>query len=346
MSVLRVKLSEWREYWVVCGITLLVTLLCLAIPQMGPDSDGLIYLLAIILMSLKVGRWPMLFAALLSAVIWEYIFVEPRWAFALNSLQDILLVCIYVVVALIAGQFVDRIRVQAKAERLQQESERLHRTLLESVSHELRTPLAVMGAALESMEGQGAVVAEMQMAVNRLNQLVSNLLDQSRLESGSLRARMDWCDAADIIHATMNGAKDAVGNRRVNIHVSEDLPPIRADFGLTEHALSNLVLNAARHTPEGTPIAVEAGLTKGGDRAFFRVTDAGAGLAPALRNRLFQKFARGDSARPGGLGLGLSICQGFIAAQDGDVIWQENPTGGSIFTIYLPHSSPQPEPPS
>jgi K+-sensing histidine kinase KdpD len=344
MSVIRRMARDWREYLSVCLIVLLVTAIGLAIPQLTPDSDGLLYLLAIILMSLKVGRWPMLFAALASAVVWEYIFVEPRWNFALASIQDILLVCIFVVVALIAGQFVDRIRVQAQTERLQKESERLHRTLLESVSHELRTPLAVMASAIENVEGSPAVVAEMQTALTRLNRLVGNLLDQSRLESGSLRPRMDWCDATDIINETMGGVTDALVGRKVSVQVHDELGPIRADFALTEHALSNLVLNAARHTPPGTPVTIEAGLTPDLSQAFLRVTDFGLGLDPALRQQLFQKFSRGNSARPGGLGLGLSICRGFMSAQGGDVAWAENPAGGSVFTIYLPHASPQPEP--
>jgi two-component system sensor histidine kinase KdpD len=338
-----------REHLFVGLVTTAVTALCLAIPQLTIESDGLLYLLAIILMSLKVGRWPMLVAAILSATIWEYIFVEPRWAFALNTIQDILMVCIYVVLALVAGQFADRIRSQAKAERLREESDRLHRTLLESVSHELRTPLSVITSALESLEQSNPAagtspIGEMHTAVRRLNRMVSNLLDQSRLEGGSLHPRIDWCDAADILHETLEGVRDALAGRALTVVVPEDLPPVKADFGLTEHALANLLLNAARHTPHGTAIHVEAGLTRSAKRAYFRVTDSGAGLPAPIRARLFEKFVRGDGARAGGLGLGLSICRGFMAAQGGDVTWEENPRGGSIFTIYLPHTSPQPEP--
>jgi two-component system sensor histidine kinase KdpD len=227
-----------REYLFVVLVTTAVTALCLAIPQLTIESDGLLYLLAIILMSLKVGRWPMLVAAILSATIWEYIFVEPRWAFALNTIQDILMVCIYVVLALVAGQFADRIRSQAKAERLREESERLHRTLLESVSHELRTPLSVITSALESLEQSNPAastspIGEMHTAVRRLNRMVGNLLDQSRLESGSLRPRIDWCDAADILNETLEGVRDALAGRALTVAVPEDLPPVKADFGLT-----------------------------------------------------------------------------------------------------------------
>jgi len=338
-----------REYLFVTLVTTAVTGLCLAVPRFTIESDGLLYLLAIILMSLKVGRWPMLYAAILAALIWEYIFVEPPWAFALNTIEDIMMVSIYVVVALVAGQFADRIRTHAKAQRLREESERLHRTLLDSVSHELRTPLSVINSALESLEvtpaGENAgSIEEMHTAVRRLNRMVGNLLDQSRLESGSLRPRIDWCDAADILNDTIDGVRDALEGRFLKVMVPEDLPPVKADFGLTEHALANLVLNAARHTPAGTPITIEAGLSDRAKRAYFRVTDSGAGLPAPVRAKLFEKFARGDATRAGGLGLGLSICRGFMAAQGGDVKWEENPSGGSIFTIYLPHTSPQPEP--
>jgi two-component system sensor histidine kinase KdpD len=338
-----------REYLFVTLVTTTVTALCLAVPHLSIESDGLLYLLAIILMSLKVGRWPMLYAAALAALIWEYIFVEPPWDFALNTTADILLVAIYLVVALVAGQFADRIRSQAKAQRLREESERLHRTLLDSVSHELRTPLSIITSALESMEeplesSNAGSIGEMHTAVRRLNRTVGNLLDSSRLESGSLRPRIDWCDPADILNEALEGVRDAMTDRSLKVVIPEDLPPIKADFGLTEHTLANLLLNAARHTPPGTPITVEAGLEENTQRAFFRVIDSGHGLPAHVRAKLFEKFARGDASRAGGLGLGLSICRGFMAAQGGDITWTENPPGGSIFTIYLPHASPQPEP--
>jgi two-component system sensor histidine kinase KdpD len=103
-----------------------------------------------------------------------------------------------------------------------------------------------------------------------------------------------------------------------------------------EQVLANLLLNAALHTPGGTPIFLAAGVDGARSRVFFTVADRGPGLPPEMREHLFKKFQRGDAARAGGLGLGLSIIRGFVAAQGGDVVAGENPGGGAVFTVYLP----------
>jgi two-component system sensor histidine kinase KdpD len=312
-------------------------------------SVGLLYLLAIILMSLRVGRWPMLLAGLLSAIGWDFFFIAPRYTLRIGRMEDALMVAIYIAVAVVAGQFAEWIRMQARHEKLRAESERLQRTLLDSVSHELRTPLAVISAGLETLEASGAegegglAIAEMRTAVRRLNRRVSDLLDQTRLESGILQARMDWCDAADLVQAAADGVRDALGGHPFSVAIAEDLPPIRADFSLTEHALANLILNAAVHTPPGTPISVEARLAEDG-RACIAVADRGPGLGPSVKARLFQKFSRGEGVQAGGLGLGLSIARGSIAAQGGDIEVSDRPTGGAVFTICLPPATPQAEP--
>ena len=221
--------------------------------------------------------------------------------------------------------------------------------LLDSVSHELRTPLAVITGSLENLTGatpelQTSLIAEGRAATRRLNRLVGNLLDQTRLESGALKPRLDWCDARDLVNAAREGVGDALAGHPLEIVLPEDMPPIRADFALTEQALANLLLNAALHTPAATAVFVTAGIERSGTRAFFTVADHGPGFPPAMSERLFKKFERGDAARAGGLGLGLSIVRGFIAAQRGEVVVGANPGGGAVFTIYLPHTAPQTPP--
>jgi two-component system sensor histidine kinase KdpD len=154
---------------------------------------------------------------------------------------------------------------------------------------------------------------------------------------------MEWCDARDLVNAAMEGVSDALDGRPLSVTIPDELPPILADFALTEAALSNLLLNAAVHTPPGMPVSLAAGLADGGRRVFFTVADTGPGLPPGMRERLFRKFERGNSARSGGLGLGLSIVRGFVAAQGGEIVIRENSRPGASFTIYLPHSTPQPE---
>jgi len=240
----------------------------------------------------------------------------------------------------------EHLREAGEREKLLAESDKLHRVLLDSVSHELRTPLAVITGALENLTTADAdlrseLVSEGRAAARRLNRLVGNLLDQTRLESGALKPRLDWCDARDLVNAALEGVRDALAGHPLEVVLPEDMPPVRADFALTEQALANLLLNASRHTPAGTAVFLTAGIERSGTRAFFTVADRGPGFPLGMRERLFKKFERGDAAKAGGLGLGLSIVRGFIVAQGGDIVVGENPGGGAVFTIYLPHRPPQ-----
>jgi two-component system sensor histidine kinase KdpD len=207
--------------------------------------------------------------------------------------------------------------------------------------------LAVINASADSLSGadsnlRGQLVNEIRTAVRRLNRLVGNLLNQSRLESATLKPRLDWCDAGDIVNAAVESTSDALAGHPLAITVPEDMPPVRADFALTEHVLVNLLLNAANHTPPATPVFLTAGLEPGGQRMFFTVADRGPGFSPAMRGRLFKKFIiQDDATSTAGLGLGLSIVRGFAVAQGGEVVAAENPGGGAMITVYLAHPPPK-----
>ena len=241
------------------------------------------------------------------------------------------------------AQMVEREQLRAAGERekLLAESDKLHRTLLDGVSHELKTPLAVLSAAVENLTAadeatRADLAAEIRTATRRLNRLVNNLLDQTRLESGALRPRLDWCDGHDLVNAAVEGVSDSLEGHPFEVDIPGDLPLFRADAALMEQVIANLLLNSALHTPQGTEIFLAAGVDRAKSRIFFTVADRGPGLPAAMRERLFQKFQRGDAARAGGLGLGLSIIRGFVTAQGGDVMAGENPGGGAVLTVYLP----------
>ncbi len=486
------------EYGWAAGTVAALTLAGLLLPGNYHLAIGLVYLLAVILLSLRVGRGPVLAAGVLSALTWNFLFIPPLFTLHITKVEDVLLFGTYFVVALVAGQLTARIRAQALAERRREgramalfnltralaeagtldaavfaalrqadslfsartallfadpngavtphfagsfaldekersvadwvlrhrrpagrftdtlpggtafylplvredravgvlgvavsaeavltlaqrdlleafarqlalivereqlreagarekllaESEKLHRVLLDSVSHELRTPLAVITGALENLpaappELRAELIGEGRAAARRLNRLVGNLLDQTRLESGALKPHLDWCDARDLVNAAVEGVCDALAGHPLEIALPDDMPPVRADFALMEQSLANLLLNATRHTPAGTPVFVTAGIERDGTRAFFTVADRGPGFPLGMRERLFKKFERGDAAHAGGLGLGLSIVRGFVTAQGGDIVVGENPGGGAVFTVYLPHAAPQTPP--
>jgi two-component system sensor histidine kinase KdpD len=182
------------------------------------------------------------------------------------------------------------------------------------------------------------LTAEIRTATRRLHRLVNNLLDQTRLESGTLKPKLDWCDAYDLVNAAREGVEDLLAEHPLEISIPDDMPLFRADFALMEQAIANLLLNAALHTPSRTPVFLAAGVEAGRNRVYFTVADRGPGLPLTMRDRLFKKFERGDAARVGGLGLGLSIISGFVGAQGGEVVAGENPGGGAVFTIYVPYA--------
>jgi two-component system sensor histidine kinase KdpD len=237
----------------------------------------------------------------------------------------------------------EQLRAAGEREKLLAESEKLHRALLDGVSHELKTPLAVLSAASESMvladpETRDRLTAEIGTATRRLHRLVNNLLDQTRLESGALRPRLDWCDPHDLVNAAADSVRDSLSGHPFDTSIPDEMPLFRADFALMEQVIANLLLNAAFHTPEGTPIFLAAGVEEAKQRVYFTVADRGPGLPEAMKDRLFKKFQRGDEARAGGLGLGLSIIRGFVVAQGGEVVAGQNPGGGAVFTVYLPYA--------
>jgi two-component system sensor histidine kinase KdpD len=238
----------------------------------------------------------------------------------------------------------DRVALRAAAEqtRLFAESERLSNALLNSISHELRTPLAAIATAanalVESTDGQirNSMVAEIQEATTRLNRLVGNLLDVTRLESGHVRPKLEWCDAGDLVQTTLRLLDRELAGRTVDVEIARPLPLARLDFTLMQQAISNLVLNAVLHTPGSSSIAVQ--LSCENKELFLRVSDHGPGIPPELVGRIFEKFVRGPNAPPGGSGLGLAIVKGFVEAQGGRINVENRPGGGAIFTIRLPQS--------
>jgi two-component system sensor histidine kinase KdpD len=301
---------------------------------------GYVYLLAGIALSLQVRRWPALVAAVLNSLAWDFFFVPPRLSFSVLHKEDTLLLSGYFATALIAGQL-SSLRAAADRATLLAQSERMHQTLLDSVSHELKTPIAIIRAAVEQLvradrERREQLVDELRIATGRLDNLVANLLNQTRLESGVLRPNLDWCDGRDLITA----ARRAVGSRLeahpLRVEVPFDLPIFRADAVLTEQAIANLLLNAAVHTPPDREVRIGAALADDAQRILITVADQGPGIPAAMKDTLFEKFSRGPESKAGGVGLGLSIVRGFMRAQGGDVTVDSPPEGGARFTLFLP----------
>jgi two-component system, OmpR family, sensor histidine kinase KdpD len=489
--------SVWRQYAAVVGIVAAVGLFNVLLMQLtGPRVPGFVFLMTVVVLALFVGRGPVFLAGALSALVWNFFFLPPRFTFVIQSTEDAVLFGLYFVVAIVLGQLVARIRAQEQAERhreeratalyqlsrelaqagtrdevvwqliaevnrvfhtpaavvlpgnrglsahpdgplaltekelhvadwaflhrqaagrftdnlpgsealhlplmteravlgvlaispsggtltlaqrdlleayarqaalvldrvalraaaeqskLVAESERLSNALLNSISHELRTPLAAITSATDTLAATKAarddltqrMIEEIQEASARLNRLVGNLLDVTRLESGHVQAKFEWCDVGDLVQTTLRLLERELSGRAVKVEIAEKLPLARLDFTLMQQALSNLLLNAVVHTPSHTPILLQA--RKEQNDLIFSVADSGPGLPQDLLPRIFDKFIRAVNAPVGGSGLGLAIVKGFIEAQGGQITAANRPGGGAVFTIRVAQTELPPQ---
>lgn len=229
------------------------------------------------------------------------------------------------------------------------ESERLYTTLLNSISHELRTPIATIKGASSSLLDPATnahetsrleLTRDIQSAADRLNRLVENLLDMSRLESGRLHLKREWCDLSDIIGVAVSRVDYCRDDHPVHLSLSPEVGLIQVDFVLLEQVLVNLLDNACHYTPSGTPITVET--RNGASLVEIAVIDKGAGIPPDQIERIFDKFYRLPGTATGGTGLGLSISRGLVEAHGGTLTAEPETGGGTRFIIQLPTNGTPP----
>jgi len=235
---------------------------------------------------------------------------------------------------------------EAQQARLQIETEQLRNSLLSSVSHDLRTPLAaITGAASSLMDDENALgpTARHEMAqtiyeeADRLNRLLRNLLDMTRLESGALQIHKELQPLEEVIGAALSRLEEPLADRVVNIQLPDDLPFVPIDSVLIEQVFINLLENAIKYTPAHSPIDLSA--AQDGASIVITVADRGPGLPPGDEQRIFEKFyrARAPAARNGsGVGLGLTICRGIVEAHGGRIGAENRSGGGAVFRFTLP----------
>lgn len=501
--VLPQRQSSLRDYlWAFVLVAVVTTGLLVAhsfIPWVSYQAVGLIDLLAVLLIAFYLGRGPALLAALVSAIAWNFLFMQPRFTFEIATLEDIILFLLYFVIALFAGTLTARLRTrerqaQHNADRMTalyalahatatavnmdnvlhtaieqigsvfdadvailltqegqlrrathpastltlekndlgvalwvfdndkpagrftatlpqasahfrplstpgrtvgvigvklrqasrlafdqkvlletftsqvalvierelldeaaeqsvmlRESERLYTTLLNSISHELRTPIATIAGAASSLLDPNTVLneparteltSEIQTAADRLNRLVENLLDMSRLDAGRLQLKLEWCDIGDVIGVALRRLASVLGARPITVTVASDVPLIKMDFVLMEQVLVNLLDNACAYTPPDSALSISAAVV--GAWVHIDLSDDGPGIAPEALARIFDKFYRVPGTAAGGTGLGLSICRGLVEGHGGTLTARNRPEGGMTFSIRLPKPTQPP----
>jgi two-component system sensor histidine kinase KdpD len=233
---------------------------------------------------------------------------------------------------------------------LKAETESLRNTLLSSISHDLRTPLsAITGAATTLLQGDVLIDTEsrldlvktIQEEAERLNLIIKNVLDMTKLESGAIKLNKEWQSLEEIVGVVLNRLGDRLKDHPVTVKLPGNLPLIPFDGLLIEQVMVNLFDNAIKYTPKGTPLELSA------SESFYTVTvslaDRGPGVPPGDEERIFEKFVSGRTTG-GGVGLGLAICRTIINAHGGK-IWAENrPDGGAVFHFTLSSAGLPPPP--
>ena len=328
------------------------------------ESLSLIFLVAVILAARLWGRWPSIFASLLSFAAYDFFFTEPYFRFEITDKGLVLTLGMFLLVAILISNLTAELRARMEAERaiaaeqarlhagmeearLVAERERLRAALLSSVSHDLRTPLvSIIGAATSLLDAPEAIGAEGRQALaetirdegERLNRYVQNLLDMTRVSGGSLPLSREWIDAREMVGHALRQLRRELKDHRVIVDVPADLPPVSGDALLLEQALVNVLDNAAKYAPGGTGIVVSARVE--GPLLRLAVTDQGPGIPEADRERVFDMFYRvnaGDGHSTG-TGLGLAISRGIVQAHGGAVrvLPASADGGGARVEIDLP----------
>jgi two-component system sensor histidine kinase KdpD len=491
--------SRLSHYLISTAIIVALSLTCFPFRNfLGYQTVSLILLLAVALLPLRFGAGPVVLAAAVSALVWDFFFIPPRFTFLITSGQDILMIFAYFAIAVVTGVLTVRVRTRERTVRLREEkatalytltndlsstngqdavvqagvlnigrffqadvvvflneldgdflnvphprstykpgqkelgvsswvhwneksagkftdtlpfaeatyfplsgpryplgvigvkprnrltfdqetllqnfisqiasaldreflnemtkrsisiaeSERLYTTLFNSISHEMRTPITALLGTAESLTQQAAgarteliprLAGEVQAAAHRLDQIVQNLLDMTRIESGLLQPKLDWCDVHDLLNAVLKKLRTDLSEHTVALDLPSSLPLLRLDFTLIEQSLINILRNTATHTAKGTAVRVTASVEK--SQCVISISDNGPGFPPEEIDKIFDKFYRGQGTKRGGLGLGLSIAFGFIRAHNGTLTVSNAPGGGAMFTVRLPIPEPPP----
>jgi two-component system, OmpR family, sensor histidine kinase KdpD len=239
-----------------------------------------------------------------------------------------------------------RLAEVAEASTVAAEREALRNTLLASISHDLRTPLAVMAGAGSTLAGHGGQLDErtrVQLAqsietkAREMSELVSNVLDLVRFESGQVALRRDWQTLDDLVGSALSACRERLAPRPVELHLSPDLPPVWVDATLIVQVFVNLFDNIAKYTPPTTRVMVSAVPGADGQSVRISVEDDGPGLPDGDPARLFAKFQRGSGESTAvGVGLGLAICQAIVRAHGGSIDAERRDGGGARFSFTLP----------
>lgn len=335
-----------KQYFVSLLSVIIISVLCFGLSGfIGYHVIAFILLLTVSLIAVTFDILPVLLTAAVSAFIWDFFFIPPRFRIHVGTTEDAILLIMYFVIAMINGVLTYKIRQIEKVARQKEEranSVKLYNTILNSLSHELRTPIAtIIGATDNLLSNQNLssgnkeiLISEISKASLRLNQQVENLLNISRLESGHIKPKNDWCDIEELIYDVVRRVEENSNNRKIGVSINDNIPLCYLDKGMLDQVIYNLLNNAAIHTAPESKIDISASCHI--DLLEIIIEDNGKGFTRVDMKDVFEKFSRNKNPKTSSSGLGLSIVKGFTEALRGNVELRRGDKGGAKFTITIP----------
>jgi two-component system sensor histidine kinase KdpD len=311
-----------------------------------PDVE-MLYVLAVLVSAVFLGRGPAIASAAVGVLAYDYFFVPPT--FTLNVADGRYLFTFAMMFGI--GLLVSSLAERARAAAVRAESEALRGTLLSSVSHDLRTPLAAITGAATTLRDQAVDEATRRELIEaiceeaeRMERLVGNLLDMTRLASGAVVARREWIPVDELVGAALARTEAKLSRHHLRTDVPADPVLVSVDPVLVEQLLVNLLENAAVHTPPGTEVLIRA--AGGPDGLDLEVADRGPGLGPGEEEHVFERFHRGGRATGQGAGLGLAIAHAIAEVHGGTLRFTTRSGGGASFRLLLPGTGASPTVPA
>lgn len=341
------KVSKSKQYLFSILFVCIVSFLCYVfVDYIDYKVVAFILLVTVSLIAITFDILPVLTTAVLSALIWNFFFIPPRLTFHVGSTEDTILFIMYFIIAMVNAVLTYKIRLVEKEARKKVERSntvKLYNTLLNSLSHELRTPIATIIGATDNLQtnsknltsnDKDELIGEISTASFRLNQQVENLLNMSRLQSGFIQPKKDWCDINEILYQAIKRVEENKATQHIEISISPNIPVLKLDKGMLEQIIYNLLNNACLYTSSNGIIKIIAEYQN--HLLKIIIEDNGNGFPEEEIKKVFEKFYRLKTSKAGGTGLGLSIVKGFTEAMGGSVLLENVCTGGARFSITIP----------
>src|SRR5688500_15397042 len=325
-------------------------------PRVDNSNVLMLYLLGVLWIATRYSRGAAVVATLLGVAAFDFCFVQPYLTFSVADKKDIVTFAVMLLTALTISTLTHRARTESEAARQaweRVETEFIRNTLLSGVSHELRTPLAAITGAASTLIETGEqlpaasrteLLDTIYAEAERMERLISNLLEMTRLESGELVIKQDWVSLQELVGSALHRLERSLVGRDVRIDVPDDVPLVLVDGVALEQVIVNLIDNALQYTPAGTPIEISVRRVE--RDVTLEVADRGPGLPAGAEDRVFEKFFRSHPATRGtrgrGIGLGLAICRAVVESHGGRIAASNRPGGGASFRVTLPQRAAPP----